>query len=119
MEPSFTELYPDIVAAGSLAAALERTAAELGLDLGEVQFADPMVLLEWASIPHVLAAGRPLWVRTTPFERVFGIDGRAPGGEPLRGNTPDLSEVVRAAAAWRGGASLREVRQAATFVNGA
>ncbi|GAA0272625.1 hypothetical protein [Cryptosporangium japonicum] len=119
MDPSFAELYPDVVAAGSLASALEQVAAGLGLDLGEVQFADPMVLLEWAGVPNVVPDGRPLWVRTTPFERVFEIDGRSPDGEPLRGRTSDLSEVARAAASWRSGARLAEIRQVAAFVNAA
>ncbi|TQS39999.1 hypothetical protein [Cryptosporangium phraense] len=113
---SFAEVYPDVVAAGSLATALGRAAADAGLDLGEIQAADPMVVLEWAEVRSVTPEGRPLWVRTTPFERVFGIDGRSHDGQRLRGGTSDLTEVARAAAAWRSGATFEEIRRAAAFL---
>ncbi|MFG1927558.1 hypothetical protein [Cryptosporangium sp. NPDC048952] len=119
MESSFAELYPDVAAAGSLAVALGQVAADLGLDLGELQSADPMVLLEWVVVPSAAPDGRPLWIRTAPVERVFNVDGRSVDGRRLRGGTPDLDEVARAASAWRNGASLAEIQLVAAFVNGA
>lgn len=117
--PSFAELYPDVVTAGSLAAALGQVAEDLGLDLGAVEFADPVVTLEWASVTSTAPAGRPFRVRVTPVERTFEIDGRCADGRRLRGTTSDLAEVARAAAAWRTGATLPEIQRATPFVAGA
>ncbi len=108
------DLYPDLAAAGSLAAALEHVAIDRGLNLGEVtrNDSDP----NWATVTSV-ARGREsysIWLGTQ--ERWFIIEGWSRGVRLIHGKTEDLHAVANAAAAWRTGATLRELRDLCSFV---
>lgn len=108
------DLYPDLAAAGSLAAALEQVAIDLGLDLGEVMRSDSDP--NWATVTGS-AAGREsysIWLGSQ--ERWFIIEGWSRGVRLIHGKTEDLHAVTSAAAAWRTGATLRGVRDLCSFV---
>jgi hypothetical protein len=107
-------LYPDLAAAGGLQAALEKAAADLALDAGEL-LGGTGDMTEASGA----AAGRrqPLTVQLGSAERRFTVRGWSRGVELVRGETADLAEVARAAAAWRSGASLRELRGLCPFLD--
>jgi hypothetical protein len=87
-------------------------AAELGLDIGEVECLDgDRVRLSGA------APGRAsCTIQPAPAGGLIILDTDAPPVECVRGRTDDLRAVVTAAAAWRHGATTREVRALAPFV---
>ncbi|MBY8877992.1 DUF6193 family natural product biosynthesis protein [Actinacidiphila acidipaludis] len=108
-------LYPDLVAAGGIDAALRRIASDLGLDLGEVPGGAGYAGGGPArSGPD--AYRQPLTVHLASEERAFIVSGWSRGVELVRGRTPDLHQVARAAAVWRSGASLHELRALCPFV---
>jgi hypothetical protein len=109
------KLYPELVAAGSLAAALERTAAELGIDLGSVVAADPDPR-RWAAVVAKSPDRKAMGVGLGAVERWFLVSAWSRGVQLVSGSTQDLPDVVHAAAAWREGATLHEIDAAATFV---
>ncbi|MET9663574.1 DUF6193 family natural product biosynthesis protein [Streptomyces sp. NPDC006510] len=109
-----SDLYPDVVAVGSLAAALEQLAAELGVDL-------TVVPGDWgprvsAGIASSVPERKPLSVHLGAESRWFGVSGWSRGVELITGATPDLADVVRAGAAWGQGRSLRELRTELPFL---
>ncbi|WP_030301651.1 DUF6193 family natural product biosynthesis protein [Streptomyces katrae] len=107
-------LYPDLAAAGSLAAALERTAAELGVDLMVVPGdGGPLVS---AGIASSVPDRKPLSVHIGAESRWFGVSGWSRGIELITGATPDSADVVRAGAAWGRGRSLQEMRAELSFL---
>jgi hypothetical protein len=109
-----SDLYPDLAAAGSLAAALEQLAAELDVDLTVVPGGwGPLVSADIASsVPERKA----LSVHIGAESRWFGVSGWSRGVELITGATPDLADVVRAGAAWGRGGSLRELRAGLSFL---
>lgn len=108
------DLYPDLAAAGSLAAALERVAAELGVDLTVVPGGwGPLVS---AGIASSVPERGPLSVHIGAESRWFGVSGWCQGVELITGATPDVADVVRAGAAWGRGTSLRELRAELPFL---
>ncbi|MEU7566414.1 DUF6193 family natural product biosynthesis protein [Streptomyces fradiae] len=113
--PADPDLYPDLAAAGSLAAALELAAAEQGLDLDAVlsNDSDP---LRTASVTSTTPDREPCWIFIGSGSRWFNINGLQQGVQLLSGSTSDLKELARAAAGWRSGARLREIQKAATFI---
>lgn len=109
-----SDLYPDLAAAGSLAAALERLAAELAVDL-------TVVPGDWgASASAGIAAsvpGRgPLSVHLGAEARRFVVSGFSHGVQLITGATSDLPDVVRAGVAWGEGRSLRDLRRLLPFL---
>lgn len=109
-----SDLYPDLAAAGSLAAALEQLAAELGADLTVVP-GDRGPLVS-AGIASSVPERKPLSVHIGAESRWFGVSGWSSGVELITGATPDLADVVRAGAAWGQGRSLRELRAELSFL---
>lgn len=108
-------LYPDLAAAGSLRAALEKVAADLALDLGELP-ADGQGGGEAAAAPGPAPHRRPLTIHLGAQERRFVVSGWSRGVELIRGDTDDLEEVAKATAAWHAGASLHELAARCPFV---
>ncbi|MFI5867307.1 DUF6193 family natural product biosynthesis protein [Streptomyces sp. NPDC051546] len=109
-----SDLYPDLAAVGSLAAALELLAADLGIDLTVVpqDGGSPVAAGIASSVP-----GRgPLSVYIGADERWFGVSGWGQGIELITGATSSLADVVRAGAAWGQGRSLRELRAGLSFL---
>jgi len=97
---------------GALRAALGRTAEGLGLDLPESDG-------KWDRLAEYVNArsGRRVMVYP-PGERrrTFQVNLQDNGTRLACGWTADLAEVVRATAAWTGGAGLEETRARAQFI---
>lgn len=108
-------LYPDVVACGSLAAALR---AEGRLGALPVTPSDSAPLLH-ATVGSTLPHREPLQISAWLHERRWSICGTEPfQGVPLvDGVTDELTEVARAARAWHDGAELDDIRQVASFVH--
>lgn len=108
-------LYPELAAHGQLAKAIAATAAEMAADVGTVAPAssDPR---RWANIASRMPHRKPLGIGIGAVERWFLISGWSRGVSLVSGSTADLAEIVRAAVAWRSGASLKEIQSAAAFV---
>src|SRR5262249_7126818 len=108
-------LYPELASHGQLARAIQAAAAELAIDLGSVPSAesDPR---RWARVDSTTPDREPMRIGIGAVERWFLVSGWSRGVELVSGATRDLEEVVRAAAAWRSGASLNEIEDAASFV---
>ncbi|MCT9006697.1 DUF6193 family natural product biosynthesis protein [Streptomyces rhizosphaerihabitans] len=109
-------LYPDVAAAGSLAAALAQCAAENGLDLGEVRSS-----LDRPSLIHAGVASRNprldhFNVNLGSEERVFLVAAWGEGVNLTCGSTEDLKALAKAAAAWYEGVPLAELHAAAPFL---
>ncbi|MCZ4098007.1 DUF6193 family natural product biosynthesis protein [Streptomyces sp. H39-C1] len=113
--PADPDLYPDLTAAGSLAAALALAGAEQGLDLETVlsNDSDP---LRTAGVTSTAPGREPCWIFIGSESRWFNINGLRQGVQLLSGSTSDLEELSRAAAGWRNGAGLREIQKAAPFI---
>lgn len=107
------DLYPELVTAGSMAAALEAIAARHGLELGAIGTTDGPERLGWAS---VYAERGRFSIGTASLVRCFLIDGWSRGVRLVWGKSTDLTAVARAAAAWRGGSALRQIREVSPFV---
>ncbi|MFD5465295.1 DUF6193 family natural product biosynthesis protein [Kitasatospora sp. NPDC127059] len=114
------DLYPDVAAAGSLAAALESAAAELAVDItlvpGVWRGASSANIAAPAGTAPPGPARRPLQVHLAVKERRFLVSGRSLGVEMITGGTADLRDVVRAAMAWGSGRNLRELRERFPFL---
>ncbi|MFJ4189779.1 DUF6193 family natural product biosynthesis protein [Kitasatospora sp. NPDC089509] len=108
------DLYPEPAAAGSLTAALEATAAELGADVSLVPGT------QGGTEAAILAAApdrNPLRVFAAADRRGFGVVGWSRGGvQMITGGTTDLRDVVRAAVLWSSGRSLREMCEQVPFL---
>lgn len=105
------ELYADLQAAGSLAAALWQAAAEEGLDFGAVPTVSSNQLLsvEIGEAPRFHRA--PLAVMCGASKRSFLVSGWIRGVYTLNGGTSDLREVARAARSWQSGAPLADIQR--------
>ncbi|MEU9129319.1 DUF6193 family natural product biosynthesis protein [Kitasatospora sp. NPDC048540] len=96
--------------ATSLADALRRAAARLGLDL-------PAPEENWERRAEYGAAGdRRVIVRDLQDERGYWVHCRLRDAWLASGAAPDLDAVVRCAAAWSSGAGLEATRAAAPFI---
>jgi hypothetical protein len=109
-------LYPDIAAAGSLAAALAHCAAENDLDLGEVRSSRDGSSLIYAEIRSRNPRLENFSVNLGSERRVFSIAAWGQGVNLTKGSTGDLTELARAAAAWTTGVSLAELHTVAPFL---
>ncbi|MFI5678899.1 DUF6193 family natural product biosynthesis protein [Streptomyces cellulosae] len=110
-----SDLYPDLVAAGGLAAALEQMASDLGVDLTAVPLEGGSLVT--AGIASSIPGRKPLYVHIGTESRWFSVSGWSHGIELVTGSTPDLGDVVRAGAAWREAGSLREARAGLPFLH--
>lgn len=108
-------LYPELASHGQLARAIQAAAAELAIDLGEVASGkrDPRRV---ASVDSSVPDRESMKVCIGAVERWFLISGWSRGVQLVSGAAPDLGQVVCAAAAWRRGACLDEIQDAARFV---
>ncbi|WP_405749435.1 DUF6193 family natural product biosynthesis protein [Streptomyces sp. NBC_00012] len=114
--PDPADLYPDVAARGSLAAALRALADESGFSLSVTSSStDP---LRHSSAESGLPYRKALVISAWAVERRWSIRGEEPfEGSPLvQGETDDLAQVARAAQAWQAGAALSDIREAAPFV---
>ncbi|WP_461035502.1 DUF6193 family natural product biosynthesis protein [Streptomyces mayteni] len=109
-----TDLYPDLAAAGSLSALLERVAADLGVAL--VVVPGTWGSLTSAGIASSVSERRPLSVHIGSESRWFGVSGWSQGIELITGVTSDLAAVVQAGVAWGEGRSLRDLRGELPFL---
>ncbi|WP_171114764.1 DUF6193 family natural product biosynthesis protein [Streptomyces sp. Z423-1] len=109
-----SDFYPDVVEAGGLAAALERTAADLRVPL--------VVVPSGAGTPDSVgiastAPGRlPLEVIARPDSRAFQLVGRAGDVDIATGATRELRDVIAAGAAWGAGTAVPQMREALPFL---
>ncbi|MFD4393692.1 DUF6193 family natural product biosynthesis protein [Kitasatospora sp. NPDC058478] len=97
---------------GALQAALGRTAEELGLALPELDG-------QWRRLAEYVDAGSGRRVMVYPpggRRRTCQVILHLNGTPLACGWTSDLAKVVRATAAWTGGAGLEETRARASFV---
>ncbi len=108
------DLYPDLVAAGSLAAALVEVATEFGLALGELRQVERN--LTYAGVASTAAFREPFSINIGSERRIFLFSAWSRGVELVTGKSTDLREVAEAALAWRNGASLRAIRDQFPFV---
>jgi len=109
------ELYADLRAAGSLAAALEQVAATLRFDVGEIIGSDRQPLqAELGGAPPLHR--RPISVTSAAQVRSFTMNGWSRGVYVMSGSTPEVEELVRAAALWRSGAPLAELQSACPWL---
>jgi hypothetical protein len=108
-------LYPELAAHGRLAHAIQAAATELALDLGTVA-PDQRDPRRGAHIDSSVPDRQPMGIGIGAIERWFLVSGWSRGVELVGGATPDLGEVVRAADAWRHGASLSEIHETAPFI---
>jgi hypothetical protein len=115
--PDPAVLYPDVAAAGSLAAAL-RAAAEGCLGTAPVMSSGSDPLFH-ATVASGLAHRQPLEVRAWVHERRWSIRGTGPFENLalVDGRTDDLAAVARVANAWHDGADLDDIALAASFVH--
>lgn len=109
------DLYPDVAAAGTLVAALEQVAADLGVDLvAGPGWAGPVVS---ACIAASVPDRKPLHVLTYLEQRGFSVSGWSQGVQLLGGSTADLRDVVRVGLAWGEGTSLSELHERFPFLD--
>ncbi|MFC7306833.1 hypothetical protein ACFQVC_21695 [Streptomyces monticola] len=104
-----SNLYPDLAAAGSLAAALQQVASDLGVDLVAVPggWGARVSAYPTASAPE----RQPLSVHIAAKERSFRVTGWRQGTEVITGRTSDNTDIVQAAVAWGNGERLRQIRE--------
>ncbi|WP_433319542.1 DUF6193 family natural product biosynthesis protein [Micromonospora sp. CA-269861] len=114
--PTTDDLYPEVLAAGSLAASLDAVAADHGLSLGSVRALEWSSPLTWASVLSGSSVRDDLTVSASTDERRFRIEGWGQGIQLIAGTTGDLVEVVRAAHDWRAGMPLHGIRRSVPFV---
>lgn len=112
--PANPALYPDLAEAGSLADALERAATAEGVDIAGAHRSqsDP---LRCAVVTSLISEREGVSVILGSIERVFIISAWSRGIQALSGNTADLREVARIAAAWRTGEPLRGIQSKVSF----
>ncbi|WP_068924075.1 DUF6193 family natural product biosynthesis protein [Planobispora rosea] len=113
--PDPADLYPDVAAKGSLAAALQEVAKEHGFVLGAAAADDTQPLL-YASVPGATPLREDLGVSAGRISRYWLINGWGQGTPLISGQTWELSEVAKVAREWRNGTPLRDIQQSASFV---
>lgn len=113
--PDPADLYPDIVAKGSLAAAIEASAAVSGVALdGAVANAKKPLL--YATVASTSPLRDPLVVSAGHLERSWSISGWGQGIDLVHGRTHDLAEIAKAAQLWREGTLLSQIECLLPFV---
>jgi len=108
--------YPDVLAEGSLAGVLQAAADADGVPVTiAVSESDP---LYHATVTSSVPYRNRLTISAYTWKRWWSIHGEESfqGMELIGGDTDDLAQIVRAAQAWHGGATLAEIRRTAPFV---
>ncbi|MEO3780279.1 hypothetical protein ABGB16_26365 [Micromonospora sp. B11E3] len=108
-------LYPDLVELGGLASALALTATRLQLDAGRISAPEQgrgRFTCAWLTSERGTVT-----VRLGSQARYFMVDLATDGGTRACGDTIDLDQVVRVAAAWRDGTSLADLSARFRFVD--
>ncbi|MFD4527507.1 DUF6193 family natural product biosynthesis protein [Streptomyces sp. NPDC058470] len=109
-----SEFYPDVVEVGGLAAALERSAADLGVPLilvpGRKEIPDSV------GIATTTPGRLPLLVFPRADARGFHVIGRAREVDIVTGEVRELRHVVEAGALWAEGTPVPRMRQALPFL---
>ncbi|MEV0649925.1 DUF6193 family natural product biosynthesis protein [Phytomonospora sp. NPDC050363] len=114
--PEQSELYPDVLALGSLAAALQKVAVENGLELGDVEASQSMPL-HWANVDSTTPRRDSLAIRAASERREWSVGGWGLGIELISGGwTEDLAAVAAVADAWRAGTPVVEIRRTWPFI---
>lgn len=115
--PDPADLYPDVAAHGSLAAALRAVAEEGGLPfpVTDTSRSEPLC---YASVESRSPIRNPLHISAWAFERGWSVRGEDSFQDAalVKGRTDDLEQLARAARAWYDGTPLEELRDAAPFV---
>ena len=119
VEPDPANLFPDVAALGSLAAALRAVGEARGYALDVVQNENDR--LRAASVPTSRTGREPLAVDGWQLERRWSITGFGCGGGAesrwlISGATQDLGRIAVAAHGWQSGLSLAEIEELAPFV---
>ncbi|XVU30336.1 DUF6193 family natural product biosynthesis protein [Actinoplanes sp. CA-054009] len=114
--PDPAVLYPEVAARGSLSAALQTIAVELGLFIQVPEMESSS--LYGALVSTTVAHRQSLEVSASRVERRWFIRGRERDQNLalIEGDTLDLAQVARAAQAWHDGAALDEFPEVAPFV---
>lgn len=112
-EPDPAVLYPDVAAHGSLAVALQASAAEQGIPL--VMRANPSDPLRHATAADVVAHRAAPYVTAWNFERKWSVWGLSRNRIVIYGETTDLHHLPKVVAGWAHGADLAEIAEAASF----
>ena len=110
-----SDLYSDVIAAGSLVGVIQQAAASLGVDLGIDGGEQPSLLQ--AEVASVVPNRGPARVMLAAKERLFLISGFLYQIRILSGSTSDLELLVKVVEGWRTGASLREIERAAPIIH--
>ncbi|MFJ2955718.1 DUF6193 family natural product biosynthesis protein [Streptomyces sp. NPDC087270] len=111
-----SELYPEVAAAGSLAAALSQCAAKHALDLGDVRSSSDGSSLTFAWVASRNPQLGGFSVNLGSVERVFIVSAGGRGVTLTHGSTDDLEQVAAAAAAWHDGVGLVELQATTPFL---
>jgi hypothetical protein len=106
------DLYPDLIAAGGLAEAIRHVAADLAIDLGDIPRNDWAPFLE-AEIPSPTPDRSYIRVNIGKDKRRFILNGSLHSVPILRGSTSELTVLVKAAAGWQTGMTLRGIERIA------
>jgi hypothetical protein len=112
--PDPAALYPEVAAAGGLAAALRAAVLAQGLSV-PVTASDPWYR---AVVPTTVAHREELEVSASKVERRWYIRGcdRDQSLALITGDTRDLAPIAQAAQAWHDGAALADIPTVAPFV---
>ncbi|MET9397986.1 DUF6193 family natural product biosynthesis protein [Kitasatospora sp. NPDC002965] len=112
-------LYPDLVRLGGLASAMSQAARTEEIDLGEIR-AEPGLRGDGRFLSAEVESDRGvISVGLGAASRVFFVSIWNRGGQPrvwTEGATDDLRQVVKAADAWRRGATLRVLAERFPFM---
>jgi hypothetical protein len=114
--PDPAVLFPEVAAAGSLAAALQAVAVEQGLSV-HVPVTESSSLYG-VLVPTAVSHREDLQVSASHVERRWFVRGceRDQGLALIEGDTLDLAQVARAMQAWHDGAPLADISKVAPFV---
>jgi hypothetical protein len=110
-------MFSDLTPYGSLAAALEAAAAELGIELAATS-----VGFRYATVASTATGREPLQITAHDGPRRWSIWGESRGCGTRRpqmlisGDTAELADLAKVAAAWRDGVPALDIHELADFV---
>ena len=115
--PDPAALYPEVAAAGGLAAALEAVSAQNGIAVS-FQSSESRPL-NMATVASSAPRRTLLTVSAWTWERRWSIRGceSFQGLALIEGESQDLVQIARAAQAWHAGTALVEIQHTAPFVH--
>lgn len=117
--PDPVPLYPDVIAAGSLSAAVRAAAVEHGFAIPPKAFKsiakDRYHPLFGLTVHSRIRRREGLRVTGSRHSRVWWVEG-GQASHRIQGHARELVDVARVALAWHNGVALAEIAQAAPFV---